>query len=44
MMPRPVSAECPGRASGPDVSGERHRKGAGTKEGIVKYMILQYGS
>jgi hypothetical protein len=28
----------------PDVSGERHPKGAGTKEGIVEYMILLYGS
>jgi hypothetical protein len=40
----PVAGGCPGLAVGSDVSGDRHRRGAGAKERTVKYMILTYGS
>jgi hypothetical protein len=40
----PAAGGCPGWAVGSDVSGDRHRRGAGAKERTVKYMILTYGS
>src|SRR5882762_200976 len=41
---RPGAGGCPGWPCGPDVSAERHRRGAGREERPVKYMILTYAS